>query len=613
MASAKSQKKTTSQRSKAICPICSLQDGLILQWSKPTPMFTAGSLFSVDYDTENPINGGSLCPRGNSVAELMNHPQRLECPQVGGQAVDWPEALDRVIEGLKKVVTEHGPESVAVLAGGTLGLEEALGVARLAREVLKTPHAAPLFPDDGAVFGRLTALGWDHGFTMADLEERQVSLLIGDVFSEHPVISKRILKARYQDRSHRLFVLDSVPTQTTWFAQQHLRPVPGTEALILAALVQLVSDQKGSSSDTDLKMGLEAVAKRTGVAVKQLETVAAAISEASSGTIIQSCLFGRQAHAGICALLAHGLSRLLKDTFDYLHLPVYGNGRGVYQMMTPNGDSTATGPGILKQIEQGKIKAAILFGVDPLSAMPSPALEEALGALDLLCDIEPLPTLTTPLAHVLLPGAVGPEKDCRWLYLNGDIQENPQVIPPPGLAKPEGWIAGQLAERLSDGAGFSVDAGQVKTILSAGPSGSWMEMLKGEGKNLHQELTAESGGEGAYPLFLVAAAVPAHLGDGAITRHFTWAKRVAAEPCVWANASLMAELNVREEDRVQVSSKSHRIILPIMLNVDLPDKTITAPVHFPEVRKLFTVQTDAATGELDPGPERVSISLPKET
>ena len=611
MASAKSQNKTTPQHRQAICPICSLQDGLILQWSKPTPLFTTDSLFAVDYDRENPVNEGSLCPRGNSVAELIEHPQRLDCPQVDGRPAQWPEALTRVSQGLQKVIQEHGPQAVAILAGGTLGLEEALGVGRLAGEVLKTPHAAPLFPDDGAIFARLTALGWNGGFTMADLQERQVSLLIGDVFTEHPVISKRILRAKYKGRSHRLFVLDSVPTQTAWFAHQHLQPVPGTEALILAALIQLVSGGKGSSADPGLKLNLEAVAKRTGVPVKQMEMVAEALSQASSGTIVQSSLFGRQGHAGMCALLGHVLSRLLKGTCTFLYLPVYGNGRGVYQMMAAEGHKATTGPSVIELIEQGKIKAAVLFGVDPLSAMPSQALQEALGKLDLLCDIEPLPTLTTPLAHVLLPGAIGPEKDCRWLYLNGDTRDNPQAIPPPGLAKPDGWIVSQLAERLSNGAGFAVDPGEVDKKLAAGTGGSWAEMLKAERKALQEELNAKEGGEGAYPLYLVSVAMPAHVGDGSLTRHFSWAKRVAAEPCVWAGASLMEELNVREGDQVQVSSKSHRVILPIMLNADLPDKTITAPAHFPQVRRLFSMQTDATTGELGMGSEQVSVSLPK--
>jgi anaerobic selenocysteine-containing dehydrogenase len=569
-------------------------------------------LFAVDYDSQNPINEGSLCPRGNSVAELVDHPQRLDCPRVDGQEVDWSRALTRVAQGLKDVIKTHGPEAVAILAGGGLGLEEAVGVDRLAHDVLKTPLVAPLFPDDGAVFSRLARLGWDTGFSVADLEERQAILLIGDVFSEHPVISKRILKAKYKDRSHQLFVLDSVPTQTTWFAHQHLQPSAGTEALVLMAVVQLASGGKGSAKEPPLKLDLEAVAKRTGVSVKQMETVASALRGASDGAIVQSNLFGRQSHTGLCALLGHGLSRLMNGRFVFLHLPVYGNGRGVYQMLAAQGPKAITGPGILERIEQGTIKAAVLFGVDPLSAVPSQELEDALGRLDLLCDIEPLPTMTTPLAQVILPGAIGPEKSCRWLYLNGDIQDNPQAVPPPGLAQPEGWIVSQLAEYIAMGQGLAVDSAEVERRLAGVPTHSWSELLKEERKRLDQELDTDESVDVAYPLFLVLAALPAHLGDGSVTRHLRWAKKVAGEPCLWASATLMRELGVGENDRVQVSSKTHRAIFPILLKEDLPDNVVVAPGHFPEVRRLFSRKIDISTGELDPGSERVSISRPTE-
>jgi anaerobic selenocysteine-containing dehydrogenase len=599
-------------RSKAICPICSLQDGLILQWSEPTAMFSDSSLFAVDYDAQNPINEGSLCPRGNSVAELVDHPQRLTCPQVDQQEVDWPQAISQAADRLKKVAKSHGSEAVAILAGGCLNLDEARALDKLAREVLGTPNVAPLFPDDGSVFSRLERLGWDGGFSLQDLQERQAMLLVGDVFAEHPVISKRILRAKYKDRPHRLFVLDSVPTQTTWFAHQHLRPTPGTEPLVLAGLCQLVSRMKGEKKGFPLSLDLTLVEKRTGISQQQMETVAAALSSAPDGAIVQSTLYGRQGHPGTCALLGHVLSHLLAGRFVFLHLPVSGNGRGVYQMMAPQAGQRITGPGIVELILKGKIKGLFCFGTDPLSAVPSEKLEKALRGLKLLCAVEPLPTMTTPLANILLPAAIGPEKTGRVLYLNGDIQESPQAVPPPGLARPEGWIIAQLAERLSPGEEFSVTPVQTDAHLSKTGKSDWKELLKTEDPLLRKELSKDGSGEAAYPLFLVPAAVPAHLGDGALSRHFRWARRVCGEPVVWASAALMNELNVKEGDTVQVSSRTGRALFPLMLDAGLPENVITAPAHFPQVRGLFTWSLEAGTGELDVMPERVSLSLPKE-
>ncbi|MCK4271836.1 hypothetical protein KAX22_04240, partial [bacterium] len=94
---------------RTICPFCSLQDWLKLRWSRSTARFTKDSFISVDYDAQNSINEGSLCPRGNAVAELVDHPQRLICPCLNGQDVDWEEAFSHAASSLKDLARKHGP------------------------------------------------------------------------------------------------------------------------------------------------------------------------------------------------------------------------------------------------------------------------------------------------------------------------------------------------------------------------------------------------------------------------------------------------------------------------------------------------------------------------
>jgi len=601
-----------ANRSKTICPVCSLQDGLVLCWSRSSARFTDDSLFAVDYDGQNPINEGSLCPRGNSVAELVDHPQRLGVPRLDGQDVDWKKALSKVASSLNAIIKKDGPEAMGVLAGGCLTLQEAMGVSKLAREVLKTPHAAPFFPDDGGTFRKLAQMGWDGGFSLKDLQARQVMLLVGDVFAEHPVISKRILRAKYKNRNHRLFVIDAAATQTSWFAHQHLQPLPGSEALVLSGIAQLLAAGEKASGSFPFKLDLAAIEKRTGVSRTQMESVAEALSTASDGAIIQSNLFGRQGAADVCALLGHALARLSSGKFVFLHLPVYWNGRGVYQLLAPadKPQGTVTGPRILELVMEGKIKGLLLFGLDLLSAVPSEKLEKALGKLKHLCVVDALPTHTTPLAHAVLPAAMGPEKGGQLLYLNGELQSFETALPAPGLARPEMEIITDLAKQISPKYNLSVTDQQIEEQLRTGKNGSWDQLL--DEASLTDLLSADQSGEKAYPLHLVPVAMPAHLGDGALSRHFTWAARISAEPCIWASPALMDELRVKEGSQVQISSKADRVVLPVMLDRNLPENVIAAPPHFPEVRRLFSWKIDVATGELAIGPERVLISQAKE-
>ncbi|KPL19796.1 MAG: hypothetical protein AMJ92_01085 [candidate division Zixibacteria bacterium SM23_81] len=605
-----------ANRSKTICPVCSLQDGLILQWQRSSPRFTEASPISVDYDMENPINEGSLCPRGNSIAELVDHPRRLTCPQIEGRDVPWQEALSQAAKSLKGLVKKHGPEALGVLAGGGLTLEEAVGIGKLARDVLGTQNVAALFPEDGDAFHYLAQLGWDDGFSLKDLQGRQVIVLVGDVFMEHPVISKRILRAKYKDRHSHLFVIDSQATQTAGFAHQHLQPLPGTEPLVLAGLAQLLSaSAQKKSGEFSLKLDLEAVAQATAVSQEQMATVASALNSAKDGVLIQSNLFGRLGQPGTCAFLGHVLTRLVPGKLAFLHLPVFWNGRGVYQVLSSGdkGQKAISGPHILESIIEGKIKGLLLFGLDPLSAMPTDELDQAMKKLDFLLVADVFPTVSTELAHVLLPAAIGPEKGGQILYLNGDKQEFQPVVPAPGLARPEMDIFESLAQQLSSDTKLSITPQDVKEKLSQSGGIPWDRILPEVASRLTQQLTAEKGQDTAYPLYLVSTAVPAHLGDGSLTRNFSWAHRVCQAPCIWAHPSLMEKLQLKQGDQVQVSSQRGQAVFPVLANRGLADNVISAPAHFPEVRRLFSWNLDPRSGELEPGPERVLLSKPKES
>jgi anaerobic selenocysteine-containing dehydrogenase len=605
-----------ANRSKTICPVCSLQDGLVLQWQPSSPRFTEESPLCVDYDVENPINEGSLCPRGNSIAELVDHPRRLTCPQVGGRDVPWQEALSQSAKSLKGLVKKHGSEALGVLVGGGLTLEEALGVGKLARDVLGTQNVAALFPEDGAVFHYLAQLGWDDGFSLKDLQERQVMVLVGDVFMEHPVISKRILRAKYKDRQNRLFVIDSQATQTAGFAHQHLQPLPGTEALVLAGLAQMLSaSAQKKPGEFPLKLDLAVVAQATGVSQEQMAEAASALNSAKDGVLIQSNLFGRLGQPGACAFLGHILTRLAPGKFTFLHLPIFWNGRGVHQVLSSNGkgQKAVSGPHILESIIEGKIKGLLLFGLDPLSATPTDKLAKAMKKLDFLLVTDVFPTGSTELADVLLPAAIGPEKGGQVLYLNGDGQEFQPVVPAPGLARPEMDIVASLAQRLSPDTKLSITPQGVKEKLSKSGGIPWGKILPEVESRLTQQLAAEKGKDTAYPLYLVSAAVPAHLGDGSLTRNFSWAHRVCQAPCIWAHPSLLEKLQLKQGDQVQVSSKMGQAVFPMCVNHSMSDNMISAPAHFPEVRRLFSWNLDPQSGELEPGPERVMLSKPKES
>jgi len=89
-------KATTS-----ICPYCAVGCGLIVYTQY-------GKVVDIEGDPEHPINEGSLCPKGGSLIQLANSPDRLTKPLYRAsyakewKEVSWDWALDKIAENIKK-------------------------------------------------------------------------------------------------------------------------------------------------------------------------------------------------------------------------------------------------------------------------------------------------------------------------------------------------------------------------------------------------------------------------------------------------------------------------------------------------------------------------------
>ena len=91
----KGAKETTS-----ICCFCSVGCGLLVHTRD-------GEVINIEGDPEHPISEGSLCPKGLSVAEVVNNPHRVMKPRYrAAGAADWTEvewdwAFDQIARRVK--------------------------------------------------------------------------------------------------------------------------------------------------------------------------------------------------------------------------------------------------------------------------------------------------------------------------------------------------------------------------------------------------------------------------------------------------------------------------------------------------------------------------------
>lgn len=97
--------RTTETRS--ICPYCSVSCGMIMYTLGDNAKNVKPSIVHVEGDPDNPVNRGTLCPKGAGVADMIQSENRVMHPQVREpgsnewKRISWDDALDRVARHMK--------------------------------------------------------------------------------------------------------------------------------------------------------------------------------------------------------------------------------------------------------------------------------------------------------------------------------------------------------------------------------------------------------------------------------------------------------------------------------------------------------------------------------
>ncbi|MCO7273740.1 molybdopterin oxidoreductase family protein [Cellulosimicrobium cellulans] len=228
-----------------------------------------------------PTNRGGLCQKGWTSATVLRAADRITTPLLRGSddvlhPASWDEALDVVVAGIARVQAEHGRDAVAVFGGGGLTNEKAYALGKFARTVLRTANIDynGRFCMASAAAGANRAFGVDRGlpFPLADLGGADAVLLLGSNLAETMPPSVQHL-AGVRSRGG-LVVVDPRRSATAALTGEpagvvgqravpddgrspgrlvpppgagpvgdqgvHLQPVPGTDLVVLLALLHVV-------------------------------------------------------------------------------------------------------------------------------------------------------------------------------------------------------------------------------------------------------------------------------------------------------------------------------------------------------------------------------------
>ena len=207
---------STSATTRTTCPYCGVGCGVLA-----TPQ-RDGSV-AVRGDPAHPANRGKLCVKGSALGDTLGLQDRLLHPVVRGERVSWDSAIATVAEGFKRIMAEHGPESVAFYVSGQLLTEDYY----VANKLMKGYVGAANIDTNSrlcmasAVAGHKRAFGEDVvPVSYEDLDLCDLVVLVGSNTAWcHPIILQRLTAAR-EKRGTRFVVLDPrrTATRSRWTA-----------------------------------------------------------------------------------------------------------------------------------------------------------------------------------------------------------------------------------------------------------------------------------------------------------------------------------------------------------------------------------------------------------
>ena len=272
----------TTQNHFRTCPLCEATCGLEVSHAN-------GEIVRIRGDRRDVFSHGFICPKGSTLGKLDQDPDRLRTPLIRRngrhEPATWDEAFSHIEKHLTPLVAEHGPNAVGLYLGnpnvhsmsGVLYLRAFVKMLR-SRNVFTaaTVDQMPKHVSSGYMFGHPDLI------PVPDLDRTSYLLMLG----ANPHQSNGSLATApdwpgrlraISERGGRVVVIDPRRTETAKDADEHIPIRPGTDALFLAAVGQVIFEE----TLTDFGHLADAV--------DGVDDVAAALLPFSPETVEQAC------------------------------------------------------------------------------------------------------------------------------------------------------------------------------------------------------------------------------------------------------------------------------------------------------------------------------------
>ncbi len=488
-----SDETTTAYRT---CPLCEATCGLEIT-------LRGEEVVRIRGDRDDVFSRGFICPKGSTLKQLDTDPDRLREPLIKRngrhEPATWDEAFAEIEARLGGIIRKHGADAVAVYLGnpnvhsmsGPLYNRVLLKALRT-RNIFSasTVDQMPKHVSSGLMFGHPDLI------PVPDIDRTSYLLMLG----ANPYESNGSLATApdwpgrmeaISARGGKVVVVDPRRTKTAAAADEHLFIRPGTDALLLFAMIHSLFDE-GLVSLGELAADVvgveevgaaaeafppEQVAGACGIDAADIRRLARELAAAESAAVYgrigtHTAEFGTLAAwlADVLNALTGNLDRPGGAMFSHAahERPRSRRGWGVGRWHSRvsghpevrNEFPVATLAEEIETAGEGQVRALITVAGNPVLSTPhSDRLDAALQTLEFMVSVDLYLNETTRRADVILPGTSPlrrPHYDFAFLQLavRNVANYSPRVLPLPD-GTPDEWrvllrlaavVAGQGAD-----------------------------------------------------------------------------------------------------------------------------------------------------------------------
>ncbi|MGZ8196826.1 MAG: NADH-quinone oxidoreductase subunit NuoG [Burkholderiales bacterium] len=520
------------------------------------------------------VNECWLSDRDRFSYEGLNSEQRLARPMLkrGGvwQPVEWQVALDFVAAKLKKIIEQHGAQSIGALASPHQTLEELYLLQRLVRGMGSGNVDFRLRQSDFSADGK-TAGAPSLGMSVAELTDLDRVLVVGSTLrKEHPLIAHRLRQGT--KKNLQLSMVNPVDDELLMRVAHKAIVPPAAMARALAETVKAVAGAKNVAVPESVRAATEGVEPSEAV-----QRFARDFAAGTRAAILLGNLAQHHPQAATLHALAQALGEITGAHVGFLSEAANTVG-GYIAGAVPFGDPAGNNAG---QMVAEPLKAYLLLGLEAELDTHDPARTlAALRQAELVVAMSPYEHRAVDYAHVMLP--IGPFTETAGTFINmeGRVQSFNGCVQPLGEARPA-WKVLRVLGNLLGLAGFDYDSAEAvrKEALGSGDVAA----------KLSNRITApvaalaRVSGEGLQRI----GEVPIYSSDPIVRRSPPLQKtRDAAPPVAWITSVLYERLRMNPGDFLRVRQGGGEALVAVAIDDRLPPDCIRLAAARPETAEL---------------------------